>query len=129
MRLQRGGADWNQLLEDLEKLQRTWEARAAKVVEPDLRLRAHGVVLGIETGRRSIAELKPSSPAKLNALLNLWEGIANRKASGPAVESIEGIDFGIHLVVSRVRRNLNRLVRPKPPTSEGRGKGPWRSQA
>lgn len=124
MRLGTGRDDWNDLLEDLATLQRTWEGRTAHLVELGRGLRAYGVVFGIETGRRSVAERKASSLAQLNSLLDEWENIASLKASGPAAESIEGIDFGIRLVIKRVRRYLNRPARPKPPTWAENGKAP-----
>src|SRR6266478_3194610 len=114
MGLRRGKDDWNHLLADLQALQRMWKRKTAKRVETGRGLWAHGVVFGIETGRRTIAERKARSRGQLNALLDEWESIANRKPGGPAAESIAGIDFGIRLVVSRVRRYLSRLPRPKP---------------
>jgi len=126
MRLRRGRDEWNQLLKDLETLQRTWQGKMANLAELGRGARAHGVVFGIETGRRSISERKASSLTQLNALLDEWESIGKLKASGPAAEAIEGIDFGIRLVIRHVRRYLNRLARPKPPTSADGGHAPPR---
>ena len=72
MRLRRGRDDWNHLLEDLTALQRTWEGNMADLVELGRGSWAHGVVFGIETGLRSIAERKESSLVQLNALLDEW---------------------------------------------------------
>ena len=119
MRSRRRRDGWNSLLEDLAALQVTWEGKMANLIQVGRGLRAHGVVFGIETGRRAIAE---SSPVHLNALLIGWEKIAKIKAKGPAAESIRGIDFGIRLVVRRVRRYLNRLAPAKPPRSAHGGK-------
>jgi len=124
MRSRQGRDDWNHLMEDLETLQRTWEGKTASLVQLGRGLWAHGVVFGIETGRNSMAEQKASSVGKLNALLNGWETIANLKVSGPAAESIQGIDFGIHLVIRRVDQYLNRMAQPKPPTKDDGGKAP-----
>jgi hypothetical protein len=120
MQLRSGRTDWDHLLGDLKKLQRESEVEAAKVVELGRRRRALGVAFGIKIGYISLARLKARSPAKLKALSDKWESVpANLKASGPAAESIEGIDFGIRQVISRVRRYLNQLPQPKPPTAAG----------
>ena len=112
---QRGRTQWNALVEDLWRLQRKWEAKKANLVERGRSLRAHGIVFGIETGRRRLAEEKASSLSELEALLAEWESIGNLKASGAAAESIKGIDFGIRVVVGRLRRYLKRVARAKPP--------------
>jgi hypothetical protein len=112
-----GSAGWNDLLDDLEKLQTKWEAKMPDLVERGRAMWLHGVVFGIEIGRRRMAEEEASSLTALDALLDEWESIGKLKANGPAAESIKGIDFGIRLVISPVRRYLNRLARPKPPAS------------
>jgi hypothetical protein len=115
MRSQKGRTDRNFLSEDLEKLQRKWDAKTAKLADRGRGLWAHGVVFGIETGLRRLAEGKAGSPTELNAVLDEWKGVGKRKATGPAAASIKGIDFGVRLVIGQVRRYLKRLARQKQP--------------
>jgi hypothetical protein len=115
MRLQRGKTDWNSLLDDLGELQRKWEAKKDDLETRGGGLWMHGVALGIETGRWRIVDEKASSANELEALLAEWESIANHKAAGPAAQCIKGVDFGIGLVITQVRRYLKRVARAKPP--------------
>ena len=55
------------------------------------------------------------SVTRLNARLAMWESIGRRKVTSSAEESIKGLDFGIGLVIGRIRRCLQ--AQPKPPTS------------
>lgn len=123
MRLRRGTYNRSHLLVDLEALRLTWKAKTAKLAQPGRESWLRGVVFGIETGRRSIEEHNESSIARLEQLLGKWERIVDLKRSGPAAESLKGIDFGIRLVVRRVRRHLKRRVH-KPPKSADGGKAP-----
>jgi hypothetical protein len=125
MRLRKGTYDRNHLLADLGALQLIWKVKTAKLAPPGRGSWMHGVVFGIETGRRSIEEQKESSIAQLEQLLGKWERIVNLKRNGHAAKSIKGIDFGIRLVVRRVRLHLKRRAHKRPKSADG-GKAPLR---
>jgi hypothetical protein len=119
--------DFNRLLSDLAKLQSRWERRLTDAEQHGRGKWALGVLFGIETGRARIAGDNPRSLAELNALLNEWEGIRARAEASLVKETSRGLDFGIRLVIGRVRRFLNsdredNPARPKPPTSANSGK-------
>jgi hypothetical protein len=75
------------------------------------------VLFAIEIARRKIEEDCSGSLLKLNALLKEWEHVGKVEEVSTAPESIKGLDFGIRLVVWRVRRSLLRSVQQKAPAS------------
>ena len=119
--------DFDRLVSDLGRLQSKWESKVADAEQHRRRIWALGVLFGIETGRATIGDDNRRSLAELNALLNEWEGISARTEANLVRETIRGLDFGIRLVIERVRRFLNlRLdensARPKPPRTADSGK-------
>ena len=115
MKSRMGHADLNRLLKDLMILQWQWERKVTEL-GGQREFRARGVLFGIETARRRIAEVA-SSPAELLALLDEWKRIGTRVATGPAAASVQGIDSGIRLVTKRVQRYLKQLPPRKPASS------------
>ena len=118
------GSDAPDIVEELARLYEEWEAKTQFKERGD-GMWLPGVLFGIEEGRRRVAEEIPSSGA-LNRLLGEWKLVRKQKKTGPATESLKGIDFGIRLVIGCVRSYLNQLhetsVRPKPPASANNGK-------
>jgi hypothetical protein len=106
-------ADWNRLLDELQKMRDEWEGTIGRFVD---RRPVQGVVVGIETGRQRLAEEKPTSLKKLNALLDEWEKMGSTTLVSTVTATLDGIDYGIRLVSERVRQYFN-LHRRKPPTS------------
>lgn len=106
-------ADWNRLLDELQKMRDEWEGTIGRFLD---RRPVHGVVGGIETGRQRLAEERPTSLKKLNALLDQWEKIGSTTSVSTVTATLDGIDYGIRLVSERVRQYFN-LQRRKPPTS------------
>ncbi len=115
-------AEYRYVLEDLCKLQKSWERKLPYFTQHGQGPCASSVLFAIEIARYRIAEDCTGRLIELNTLLDEWEQIVNREEVSTAVESIRGLDFGIRLVVRRVRRCLSRLARRKPPTSADSGK-------
>ena len=116
------GGDFNRLVNDLAKLQSRWERKLTNPGKRRQEMWARGVLFGIETGRATVGEDNRRSVAELNALLIQWEGIRTHAEANLVEETIRGLDFGIRLVIGRVRRSLSARLdenpaRPKPPTS------------
>jgi hypothetical protein len=101
---------WNleSILEDLHNLQDKWELKVDRLEGRGHRLWVRGVLFGIEMGRNRIAEYRMSSPADVNLLLDEWERRSRNRLRevSEVTESIRGIDFGIRLVIRRVRKYL-----------------------
>ena len=121
------GVDCDRFLDDLTKLQSRWERKLTNLEQHGRGMWARGVLFGVEIGRARIAEDNPRSLAELRALLSEWEGIRARIGSSRIDETIRGFDFGIRLVIGRVRRFLStgldeNPARPKPPTLADSGK-------
>lgn len=101
----------------IDELQRKWELKIPSLTQQGREPWARSVHFAIESARNRIAEVCADSPTELNVLLDKWEQLSKRVKGGTEGESIRGIDFGIRLVVQRVRRCLNRQPQRKPPTS------------
>ena len=112
-----GKADCSQVLEAIDELQRKWQGKLPCLAKQGREPWARSVLFAIEIAGNRIAEECASSPMELSALLDEWELIRNRVEDGTAGESIRGIDFGIRLVIWRVRRCLSRRPQRKPPKS------------
>ena len=100
------------LRQDLSKLQRKWQRKIPYLTKHGRGVWANCVLFGIETAQHRIADDGVMSLRELKALLEAWERISHQEADGHAVEAAKGVDFGIRLVVSRIRRYLDRLARP-----------------
>src|SRR4051812_14130330 len=98
--------DRHALLRRLRKLQMRWERRMIYLTQQGRGLWARGVLFGIETARHRIAEDRTRSLASLNPILEQWEYIGAEDNASSAAESTKGIDFGISLVIRRVRRYM-----------------------
>ncbi len=104
----------NDLLRELRKLQTRWERGIAYLTHHGRGPWACGVLFGIETARHRIAEDCVSSLAALDPLLEEWERISANEEVSSSTESTKGVDFGIRLVIRRVRRYLHQPARRKP---------------
>jgi hypothetical protein len=117
---------FTRLLSDLAELQRRCERKFTTPKEHGREMWARGVLFGIETGRARIVENGGRSLDELQALLSDWEGIRAHAETSPEEQSLRGLDFGIRLVIGRVRSFLSAGLeetpaRPKPPTSADTG--------
>jgi hypothetical protein len=112
-----GNADCSQVLEAVGKLRREWERKIPSFARQGREPWAMSTLFAIEIAWHRIKEECAGSPMELNALIDQWEQLSSRREGGTAGESIRGIDFGIRLVVRRVRQCLNRPPQRKPPTS------------
>jgi hypothetical protein len=112
-----GNADCSQVLEAVGKLQRKWESKIPYFARQGREPFVMSVLFAIEIAGHRITEVCAGSPMELNAVIDQWEQLSNRRERGTAGESIRGIDFGIRLVVRRVRQCLSRPPQRKPPTS------------
>lgn len=114
------------VLDDLCKLQKQWEGKIPDYTQLGKGPWASGVLFAIEIARQRIEEDCAGSLIKLNTLLAEWERIASGEEVGTAAaaESISGLDFGIRLVIDRVRGCLDRTPPRKPPMSDDGGKPP-----
>jgi hypothetical protein len=102
------------LLRELRKLQTRWECRIADLTHCGRGPWACGVLFGIEIARHRIAEDCTSSLAALNPLLEQWERISAEEELSSQTEPAKGVDFGIRLLIRRVRRYLGQPARRKP---------------
>ena len=105
--------NFDHLQRDLAELQSRWERKLTSPGQHKLRIWALGVLFGIETGRAKIKEGNWKSLGELDTLLVEWEGIrahadATLVGARLAKVTIRGLDFGIRLVIGRVRCSLNR---------------------
>lgn len=112
-----GNTNCCHIMAAVDELQRKWERKIPALEQEGREPWARSVQFAIEIARNRIDEVCADSPMKMNALLNKWEHVSKRVRGGTEGESIRGIDFGIRLVVQRVRRCLNRQPQRKPPTS------------
>jgi hypothetical protein len=112
-----GNSDCSHILTAIDELQRKWERKIPSFTKQGREPWARSVHFAIESARNRIEEVCADSPMELNVLLDKWEQFTKRVKGRVKGESIRGIDFGIRLVVQRVRRCLNRQPQRKPPTS------------
>lgn len=119
-----GNADCSDVLETIDTLHKKWERKIPYLAEQGRGPWASSVLFAIEIARNRIAEECAGSPTELNRLLDEWEQLSSRVDGGTVGESLTGIDFGISLVVRRVRRYVNRLPQRKPPTSANGNQAP-----
>src|SRR5258707_1089782 len=101
------------LLEDLRELQTRCERKVDPIQQGCHGLWARGVLFGVEIGRNRIAEYRMRSLGELKALSDDWERISRLKEVSSVAASTRGIDFGIRLVIVRVRRYSRCLPRPQ----------------
>ena len=112
-------------LNDLEKLQGRWLRKLANADKDGWGMWARGVLFGIEIGRVRIAEYNGRSLAELDVLFSEWEKIGTHHEASLVEQTIRGLDFGIRLVIGRVRHFGNagfegpnkNTGRPEPPAS------------
>jgi hypothetical protein len=108
---------WNfdGLLKDLRDLHEKCDRRICRLDETGYRLWARGVLFGIEMGQNRISEYRMRSPAELTLLLNHWEWRTRKhlREATSVTDSTRGIDFGIHLVITRVRKYLRQSFPPE----------------
>jgi hypothetical protein len=105
--------DFDRLLSDLARLQNRWERKLIMPQQHGRKIWALGVLFGIEIGRARITEANRKPLGELKALLSEWERIKSHTEAtigGASLdkETIQGLDFGIRLVIRRVHRSLNR---------------------
>jgi hypothetical protein len=107
----------DRLLEDLRNLHEKWGRKVNRLQHRGYRLWVHGVLFGIDMGRNRIAEYRTRSPGELNLLLDEWERRSRNRLRevSSVTASTRGIDFGIRLVIGRVRRYLQRSAPPEFP--------------
>lgn len=110
--------NWYFLLEDLRRLQNRWERNGERLRQQGQPVWSSGVLFGIETGRQRIAECRSALPAELNSLLEAWERIGHLEETGSINAFTRGMDFGIRLVIGRVRRYLQMPASPKFPLAK-----------
>jgi hypothetical protein len=114
-------ADGCYVLRNLRKLQKKWERKLPYLTQHGHGPWASSVLFAIETARHRIAEECPRSLVELNALLKEWEIITKEEEISTAPQSVKGLDFGMRLVVRRIRRCLLRSVQQDSSTSTNGG--------
>src|SRR5262252_2943766 len=105
----------DRILEDLRNLHEKWERNVDRLQRRGYRLWVRGVLFGIETGRNRITEYRMRSAAELHLLLSEWERRSRSRLRevNSATASTRGIDFGVRLVIARVRKYLQRSAPPE----------------
>ena len=113
--------NWNELLQRMDRLQRSWDAKRIGVKGKG-RMWLGGVRLGIESGRNALAEEIAKANPNIVGRLSEWvhDLSPRRKESVPGQEGIEGVDYGISLVIDCVCEFLNIPAPPKAPRPEPR---------
>ena len=113
--------NWNELLQRMDRLQRSWDAKRIGFKGKGRRWLG-GVRLGIESGTNALAEEIAKANPNIVGRLSEWvhDLSTRRKGSVPGQEGIEGVDYGISLVIDCVCEFLNIPAPPKAPHPEPR---------
>jgi hypothetical protein len=106
--------DWNPLLKNLEQLHKIWLKKAETAADDKARIR--GVLFGIEIGSNRIVEEVAKPNAAIAAIIADWRRRLLYKEEAASREVVEGVDYGIKLVIECVVRFYEAAApRESPP--------------
>jgi hypothetical protein len=121
--------DWNPLLKDLKQLHSLWLTKAEAPAEDKKWIR--GVLFGIQTAWNRIAEELAKPNPTIAEIIADWRQHLSSREQAAGQEVVEGVDYGIELVMSaysdsssarfrmsrlpRVPRVALTVIRPKKP--------------
>ena len=108
-------ADWAPLLKDLEQLHSLWLTKTDAA--PDDKKWRRAVLFGIETGWNRIAEEVAKPNPTVPKIIDDWRRHLSARGEAAGQELVEGVDYGIALVIECVLRFFENRIPQEPPRS------------
>jgi len=108
-------ADWAPLLKDLEQLHSLWLTKTDAATED--KEWSHAVLFGIETGWNRIAEEVAKPNPTIRKIIADWQHYLKGREEAAGQELVEGVDYGIALVIECILRFFENRIPQEPPRS------------